>query len=132
MPTAFRYRPGETARANRSVGRPAGGDVYPKYAPIPMYFSGTDDAPIINSGPRKKGGASLTRASYIGLGIGGGCGFAPGHSALAAVSFYPIVGSRQVLVLDVMFGGGFGLSYRWFALGFGFGRSAFAVVSSYR
>ena len=36
---------------------------------------------------------------------------------------YPIAGSRLVLVLDAVFGGGFVLSlYRWFALGVGFGR----------
>ena len=35
------------------------------------------------------------------------------------------------LVLDVMFGSGFVLSYRRFALCVGFGRSAFAAVSSY-
>ena len=35
---------------------------------------------------------------------------------LSAVSFYPIVGSRQGLVLDITFGGGFVLPYLWFAL----------------
>ena len=30
-----------------------------------------------------------------------------------------------------MFGGGFALSYRWFALGVGFERPTFAAVSSY-
>ena len=36
-----------------------------------------------------------------------------------------------MLVSDVMFGGGFALSYRWFALGVGFERPTFAAVSSY-
>ena len=36
----------------------------------------------------------LTCASYRGLWIGGGCGLVLGHSALAAVAFYPIVGSH--------------------------------------
>ena len=79
----------------------------------------------------------------MGLGIGDGCGLVLGHSAFAAVSSYPIVGSRLGLVLDaafgggfafscrwsalglvsdVVFGGGFVLSYRWFALGVSFGR----------
>ena len=40
-----------------------------------------------------------------------------GGSNFAAASPYHIVGSRQVLLfLDVPFGGGFVLSYRWFAL----------------
>ena len=38
---------------------------------------------------------------------------------------------RQVLVLGVTFGVGFVLSFRWFALGVGFGHSAFAVFSFY-
>ena len=42
---------------------------------------------------------------------------------LAAVSVYLIVVSRSALVSDVSIGGGFVLSYRWFALGVGFGRS---------
>ena len=36
----------------------------------------------------------LTCASYMGLWIRDVCGLVHGHSALAAVSFYPIVGSR--------------------------------------
>ena len=40
------------------------------------------------------------------------------------------VGSRYVSVPDVPIGGGFALSYRWFALGVGCGRPIFAAVSS--
>ena len=40
----------------------------------------------------------------------------------AAVSPYHIAGSRQVSVLDSPIGGGFVLSFRWFALSVGFGR----------
>ena len=40
----------------------------------------------------------------------------------AAVSPYRIFGSRQVLVLESPFGGGLVLSFRWCALGVGFGR----------
>ena len=36
-----------------------------------------------------------------------------------------------MLGLGAPFGGGFVLSYSWFALSVGFGRSAFAAVSSY-
>ena len=66
-----------------------------------------------------------------GTRVGGDCGLVIGHSALAAVSPHPIIGSRQGLDLDVPFGGGFVLSFRRFALGVGFGNSAFAAVSSY-
>ena len=46
-----RYRPRE------SVGMPVG-DVYPKCAPTPMYFSGPDNGPHQQFGPPKRG-ASL-------------------------------------------------------------------------
>ena len=36
-----------------------------------------------------------------------------------------------MLVLDVPLGGGFAVSYSWFALSVGFGRPTFAAVSSY-
>ena len=49
----------------------------------------------------------------------------------AAVSFFHIAGSRQVLLLDVPFGGSFLLSYRRLALGVAFGRPNFAAVSPY-
>ena len=39
------------------------------------------------------------------------------RSTFTVVSSYQIVGSRQALVLDAPFGGGFVLSLRWFALG---------------
>ena len=42
------------------------------------------------------------------------------------VSPYRIFGLCLMSVLDVVFGGGFVLSFRWFALGVGFGSSAFA------
>ena len=45
------------------------------------------------------------------------------------VSSYHSVGPRQVLLLDVPFGGGFVLSYCWLALGVAFGRPNFAAVS---
>ena len=41
---------------------------------------------------------------------------------LAVVSVYLIVGSRDALVSDVPTGGGFVISYRWFALCVGSGR----------
>ena len=48
-----------------------------------------------------------------------------GLSAFAVVSCYLFVGScsELVLVLGVPLGCGFGLPYRWFAIGVGFGRS---------
>ena len=42
------------------------------------------------------------------------------RSAFAAVSPYHIIGLCLVLALVVSFGGGFVLSFRWFALGVGF------------
>ena len=45
-----------------------------------------------------------------------------GGSNFAAVSSYHIVGSRQVLLLDVPFDGGFVLSFPRCALGVGFRR----------
>ena len=48
---------------------------------------------------------------------------------MAAVSSYTIVRSRYVLVLGVPLGSGFVLCSRLFALGVGFGRSAFAAIS---
>ena len=47
----------------------------------------------------------------------GRCGLSHGHSALAVVSFYLIVGSRYELDLDLTSGGGFVLSNLRFALG---------------
>ena len=79
--------------------------------------------PLWQLGPREACLPSiLTCSSYRGLWIGHCCGLTLGHSALAAVSFYPNVGARQVMVLGVMIGGGFFLPYRWFAIGAGFGR----------
>ena len=42
-----------------------------------------------------------------------------GRAAFAAVSSYRIFGLCLMSVLDVAFGGGFVLSFRWFALGAG-------------
>ena len=75
-------------------------------------------------GPRDEGLQSiLTRDPNRGLWLGSGCGFALGRPAFVAVSFYPIVASRQAPVLGVMIGGGSFLPYRWFAIGAGFGRT---------
>ena len=53
---------------------------------------------------------------WLALGVGFG------RPNFAAVSSYHIVGSRQVLLLDVPLGGGFVLPFRRFSLGVAFGR----------
>ena len=57
-----------------------------------------------------------------------GCGLVLGHPAFAVVSSYPIVGWRQMLLLDVPFGGGFVLPYCWFASSVAFGRPAWRLL----